>query len=411
MSLNKIEQVLSKELEGLKKRGALKGKETVIAGVKGAEGDKGPRYFVEGYGSKEFLRMNSNSYLGMAQRKEVMEAGERATKEFGTGPGAVRFISGTYKPHVELEQRLARFHSREAGMIFSSAYATVMGVLPSLISKDTIVMSDELNHNCIINAVRLSWPKDKKLYSHNNMNELESDIKECIGNSKRAMIITDGVFSMRGDHAPLPQIVDLAEKYDPQFEEGIITIVDDSHGVGAIGKTGRGTTEFTDTDEIDILVSTMGKALGINGGYLVSAAKVIDYLRETSPFYIYTNPITVSEASAALKALEILNSDQGRKMLEYLHKMIAYFKGRLVDLGFEVVKGEHPIVPLMIRDTQKTAELVKYLEDNGILSTGIYYPIVPKRDEEIRFQICADHTRCDIDYVLEVLTEYKEMHW
>jgi glycine C-acetyltransferase len=411
MSLNKIEQVLSRELEGLKERGALKGKETVIAAVKGAEGDKGPRYFVAGYGAKEFLRMNSNSYLGMAQRQEVMEAGERATKEFGAGPGAVRFISGTYKPHVELEHRLASFHSREAAMIFSSAYATVMGVVPPLISKDTIVMSDELNHNCIINAVRLSRPKDKKLYSHNNMNELESAIKECIGNAKRAMIITDGVFSMRGDHAPLPQIVALSEKYDPQFEEGIITIADDSHGVGVIGKTGRGTTEFTNTDGIDILVSTMGKALGINGGYLVSTAKVIDCLRETSPFYIYTNPITVSEASAALKALEILDSDQGRKILADLHKMTAYFRGRLVDLGFEVVQGEHPIVPLMIRDTGKTTELVKYLKDNGILSTGIYYPIVPKRDEEIRFQICAEHTRYDIDYVLAVLTEYKERHW
>ncbi|MCK4402556.1 MAG: aminotransferase class I/II-fold pyridoxal phosphate-dependent enzyme [Dehalococcoidia bacterium] len=406
MPLSKVEKVLSQELSGLKEKGSLKGEETVITGVKQPQGDKGPRYFIQGYGDKEFLKMNSNSYLGMGLRKEVIEAEEEAAKEFGAGPGAVRFISGTYKPHVELERRLARFHNKEAGMIFSSAYAAVMGILSPLISKDTIVISDALNHNSIINAIRLSRPKDKKIYRHNNMDELESDIKESIGNCQRVIIVTDGIFSMRGDHAPLSEIADLAEKYDPEFEEGVLTIVDDSHGVGAIGETGRGATEFTHEDRIDILVSTMGKALGINGGYLVSDAKVIEYLRETAPFYIYSNPITVSEASATLKALEILDSATGRKLLKYLREMTAYFRKGLVDLGYEVIKGEHPVVPLMVRDTKKTIELVKYLKDNGILSTGLYYPVVPKGDEEIRFQICADHTKCDVDYVLEVLKKY-----
>ena len=411
MSLTKIEKVLSKGLDELKEKGTIKGKETVITGVKQAQGSKGPRYFIEGYGNKEFLMMNSNSYLGMGLRKEVIEAEEKAAKEFGAGPGAVRFISGTYESHVELEKRLAQFHNKEAGMIFSSAYAAIMGTLPPLISKDTIVISDQLNHNCIINAARLSRPKDKRIYSHNNTNELESNLKECIGICRRVIIVTDGIFSMRGDYAPLPEIADLAEKYDPEFEEGILTIVDDSHGVGAIGETGRGTTEFTHENRIDILVATMGKALGVNGGYLVSTAKVVDYLRETSPFYIYTNPITVSEARATLKALEILDSDKGKGMLKHLREMTAYFRKGLIDLGYEVVKGEHPIVPLMIRDTKKTVELVKYLKDNGILSTGIYYPVVPRGDEEIRFQICAEHTKSDIDYALEALTEYKETHW
>ncbi len=410
MSLIKIEKVLSKALDELKEKGTLKGKEAVATGIKQAQGDKGPRYLIEGYGNKEFLMMNSNSYLGMGLRKEVIEAEEKAAKEFGAGPGAVRFISGTYKPHVELEKRLASFHNREAGMIFSSAYATIMGTLPPLISKDTIVISDQLNHSCIINAVRLSRPKGKKIYGHNNMNELESSIKECIGNCQRVIVVTDGIFSMRGDYAPLSEIADLTEKYDPEFEEGILTIVDDSHGVGAIGETGRGTTEFTNGNRIDILVSTMGKALGVNGGYLVSNAKVVDYLRETSPFYIYTNPITVPESRAASKALEILDSDKGRKMLKYLRETTAYFRKGLTDLEYEIVKGEHPIVPLMIRDTKKTVELVKYLKDNGILSTGIYYPVVPKGDEEIRFQICAEHTKYDIDSALKVLKDYKENH-
>lgn len=408
MSLSKIERVLSKELGELEERGSLKGDETVITGVREAEENKGPRYFIEGYEDREFLRMNSNSYLGMALRKEVIEAEEKAARKFGIGPGAVRFISGTYKPHVELEKRLARFHKREAGMIFSCAYATVMGVLSPLISKDTILISDALNHNSIINAIRLSRPKDKKIYSHNNMNELECDIKECIRNCKRVIIVTDGIFSMRGDHAPLPAIADLAEKYDPEFEEGILIIVDDSHGVGAVGETGRGTTELTREHRVDILIATLGKALGVNGGYLVSDENVIQYLRETAPSYIYSNPITVAEASAALEALEALDSDIGKKMLSNLHETTAYFRKSLVDLGYETIDGEHPIVPLMVRDTGKTIELVKYLKGNGILATGIYYPVVPKGDEEIRFQICADHTKYDIDYVLNTLREYKK---
>ena len=411
MALRKVEKVLTNHLDKLKSKGALKGKETVITGIKPAQGNCGPRYYIQGCGDKEFLRMNANNYLGMSFKKEVIEAEEMAVRKFGTGPGAVRFISGTYSPHVALEKKLAVFHAKEAAMIFSSAYATVMGILPPLISSDTIVLSDELNHNCIINAIRLSHPKDKKIYKHKNMRELEDSINSFIGNSNRVIIVTDGIFSMRGDHAPLSEIADLAEKYDIEFEEGIITIVDDSHGVGAIGERGRGTTDYTHEDRIDILVSTLGKALGVNGGYLVSSAKVIEYLRETAPFYIYSNNITVSEASAALRALEILDSDVGRKMLNHLHEMTAFIERGLIDLGYEVIRGEHPVVPLMIRDTQKTTELVKYLGKNGILVTGLNYPVVPKGDEEIRFQICADHTKHDIHYVLNVLKRYKETHW
>jgi glycine C-acetyltransferase len=410
MALKKIEKVLTNHLDELKSKGTLKGKETVITGIKSAQGDSGPRYYIQGFGDKEFLRMNANNYLGMSLKKEIIEAEEKAARMFGTGPGAVRFISGTYSPHVELEKRLAEFHDKEAAMIFSSAYATVMGILPPLISRDTIVISDELNHNCIINAVRLSRPKDKKIYKHKNMKELEDSIHSSIGNSNRLLTVTDGIFSMRGDYAPLSEIADLAEKYDSEFEEGIITIVDDSHGVGAIGERGRGTTEYTHEDRIDILVSTLGKAIGVNGGYLVSSAIVVEYLRETAPFYIYSNNITVSEASAALRGLELLDSEVGRKMLNHLHEMTAFFERGLIDLGYEVIRGEHPVVPLMIRDTRKTIELVRYLEENGVLVTGLNYPVVPKGDEEIRFQICADHTKSDINYVLNVLKSYKETH-
>jgi len=408
MPLQKIEKVLTINLNTLEENGSLKGEETVVTRVIEAKGNNGPRYLVEGYGDKEFLRMNSNSYLGITLRKEVIEAGEAATKKFGTGPGAVRFISGTYRPHVELEQKLAEFHNREAGMIFNAAYTAVMGTLTPLISTETAVISDELNHNSIINAIRLSRPKDKKIYSHNNMDELESRIRECIGDCTRVMIVTDGIFSMRGDYAPLQKIADLAEKYDTEFEEGVLTAVDDSHGVGAVGEAGRGTTDLTNENRIDILIATMGKGLGVNGGYLVSNKIIIDYLRETAPFYIYSNPVTVSEASAALKALEILDSNVGRKILTYLHEMTAYFRKGVIELGYETIDGKHPIVPLMVRDTNKTIELVRYLKDKGILTTGIYYPVVPRGDEEIRFQICADHTKHDIDCVLRALGQHKD---
>jgi len=408
MSVNRLEHILSEKLGELKEKGTLKGKEMVITSVKPADDKKGPRFFIEGHGEKEFLRMNSNSYLGMSLYKEIIEAEEEATNKYGTGPGAVRFISGTYQPHIELEKKLAEFHNRESAMIFSSAYATVMGIVSPLIDNETIVISDELNHNCIINAIRLSRPKIKEVYKHSNMSDLEARLKNTIGEGKRVLIITDGIFSMRGDYAPLDTIAEIAKKYDSKFEGGIILIVDDSHGVGAFGKTGRGTEEYTNAKGIDIIVGTLGKALGVNGGYIATTSTIINYLRETAPFYIYSNPITPSEASSAMKALDILDSERGRQLLENLRKLTKRLEKGLVDLGYEIIESEHPVVPLMVRDTKRTSELVQYLTEHGILATGLSYPVVPKGDEEIRFQVSAEHTEYDVDYVLGVLKRFKE---
>ncbi len=406
MPIDKIEKALSLKLTQLKETGAIKGKESVISEIKKSEGARGIRYLLEGEGGKEFIKMDSNSYLGMSLRKEVIEAEKEAAERFGAGPGAVRFIHGTYKPHIELEKRLADFHRREACMIFSSAYTAVCGVLSSLISEDTAVLSDELNHNCIINGIRLSKPSSRERYAHLNLDELKTRIEECRGNYKRIVIVTDGVFSMRGDYPDLKKLVDIAKRYHPEFEEGILTVVDDSHGVGAYGETGRGTCEITGENGVDILVSTLGKALGVNGGYVVSSAVIIEYLRETAPLYIYSNPIAPGEANAALKALEILDSEGGCKMLGYLKKTTRYFKEAITKLGYEIIKGEHPIVVVMIGDTQETIKLVSYLKEKGILVVGLKYPVVPRGNECIRFQISADHTKHDVDYVLEALEEY-----
>ena len=280
-----------------------------------------------------------------------------------------------------------------------------MGILAPLITPDTAVISDELNHNCIINAIRLARPRERHVYRHLDLDELEERLKEAATRCRRALIVSDGIFSMRGDHAPLRDIIDLARSYDAAFPENVAVVVDDSHGVGAFGVTGRGTEEVTNCGQVDLLVATLGKAFGVNGGYVVASRTIIDYLRETSPFYIYSNPLTAGEAAAAAKAVEIVDSPQGRALLDHLRKMTARFEGGLSKLGLETIPGEHPIVPLMVRDTAETAALVARLRDHGVLTTGLNYPVVPKGDEEIRFQISADHTPADVDEALEVLAD------
>ncbi len=403
MAHDRLEQSLKASLTDRADAGTLKGDEDVITGVLAAQAGHGPRYLLAGENDRAFLRMNANAYLGMGLRREIIEAEEDAVRNYGTGPGAVRFISGTYLPHVELEHRLAAFHKREAAMIFSSAYATIMGILPPLITKETIVLSDELNHNSIINAVRLSDPGKKSIYKHLAIDELERHLSDAAGKFRRAIVVTDGIFSMRGDHAPLDQIVDVARQYDDRFPENVLLVVDDSHGVGAFGASGRGTEEHTGTKGVDLLVATLGKAFGVNGGYVAASRTIIDYLRETSPFYIYSNPITPGEAAAALRALDLLDSQDGLALLQQLQSMTERFRDGLIHLGFETVEGAHPVVPLLTRDTTKTNAMIAYLRSHAILATGLAFPVVPKGDEEIRFQVSADHTSGDIDHALDVL--------
>jgi glycine C-acetyltransferase len=408
MPHDRLHQALAAELEALAEKGTAKGAETVITRVLPAAAGQGPRYLLAGEGDKPFLKMNSNNYLGLSLDPEVIAAEEEATAVFGAGPGAVRFISGTYQAHLDLERRLAAFHGREAGMIFSSAYATTLGVLVPLATAETVLVSDELNHNCIINAMRLARPKDKLIYRHNDMDDLEGKLaRAAASGARRAVVVTDGIFSMRGDHAPLPEIARLARRFDDRFPENVVVVMDDSHGVGAFGETGRGTEEYTSTPGgADLLIGTLGKALGVNGGYVVASDVALRYLRETAPLYIYSNPITVGEAAAAAKAVEILDSPKGLALLSHLRGVTAQFERGLVDLGYETIRGSHPVTPLMVRDTAKTIALVEHLYGNGILATGLKFPVVPQGDESLRFQIAADHTPADIDQVLAVLESF-----
>jgi glycine C-acetyltransferase len=401
-----LTRALAARLDEMGESGRLKGAESPIRAVVPARDGRGPRYLIEGEGT-EFLRMNSNSYLGMALRAEIVAAEEQAAAACGTGPGAVRFISGTWGVHTALERRLAAFHGRPAAMLFSSAYATVMGSLPPLIHDKTAVISDALNHNCIINAIALARPAEKHIYRHLDIGELERALVSAAANgSTRAIVVTDGIFSMRGDHAPLDRVIALARQHDGAFAENAIVVVDDSHGVGAFGATGRGTEEYTHAPPADLLVGTLGKAFGVNGGYVTADATIIRWLRETSPFYIYSNPITPPEAAAAHRAVDLVDSPAGTAMLTHLRAMTARFKDGLVRLGLETLPGEHPVVPLMLRDTARTAAMVAHLRRNGILATGLNYPVVPKGDEEIRFQISADHTATDIDAALDAVARF-----
>lgn len=405
MTLARLEPLLTDLVKSKQNQGTAKGKEKIITALKPGENGYGPRVQLLGFPGRSFLRMNANAYLGLGNHPSVIAAEAAAAGKFGTGPGAVRFISGTYQPHVDLEAQLARFHEREAGMLFSAAYATMTGVLPALIDEQTLVVSDELNHNCIINAIRLSKPAQKAVYPHADVAALEQILIANKGLVKRVCVVSDGIFSMRGDHAPLAAIDACCKKHEAAYEQGIVTVIDDSHGVGAFGSTGRGVEEATQT-RADILIATLGKALGVNGGYVVSNRAVIDYLREAAASYIYSNPITPAEAAAAVAALDILNSPEGLVLLKRIRRLADRLRTGLAQSGFETLPGEHPIVPLLIRDTAKTAALVQHLFDHDILATGLNYPVVAKGEQEIRLQISAVHTEKDIDYLLAVLGRF-----
>lgn len=419
MPLQRFEGKLGEEVRAIEAAGTAKAEERVVTAIVPATGEHGPRFRLRGEGERAFLRMNSNSYLGLQLRPELIAAEERAVHEFGVGPGAVRFISGTYAPHVALEAGLAAFHGREGCLLASSAYSTVLGVLVSLTTPETLLISDELNHNCIINAMKLSRPKDRKVYPHLDLAALARALEEGAGGCESALVITDGVFSMRGDYAPLDKIAELVARHDARYPRGALLIVDDSHGVGAYGDTGRGTEEVCGLRGengralrdagVDVLVGTLGKAFAVNGGYVVSSAGVVRYLRERNPLYIYTNPITTGEAAAALASLTLLQSSEGPERLRHLRALTAKFEAGLQSLGFETIPSPHPVTPLVVRDTERTRRYVRHLFARGILATGLAYPVVPRGEELIRFQLCADLTVADVDFALGVVAELRTL--
>lgn len=403
MTLEKLDTALREELIELRKDGRAKPPERIITGYLAAEKGRGPRYTLQGE-DRLFLRMNSNSYLSLSNHPELIAAADAASHRCGVGPGAVRFIDGTYYYHTELEQRVARFADKPAARIFNSAYTANCGLALTIGSKTTHWIGDQLNHNSIIRAMRIAGvpSANKGIYAHNDMDDLRRLLDAVGEDIDRVVVIFDGIFSMRGDNAPIDTILLITEQYRHKFRDGVITVVDDSHGIGAYGATGRGTPEYSGGVP-DIIIGTFGKAFGVNGGFIAASTTLIEAVRQKADTYIYTNPLSVADCAAATKALDLCDSAEGLALLDNLRERTLQFRIGLKKAGLESIPGPHPVVPVMIRDTARTHALVKYLYDHGVLVVGLTFPVVPRGDESMRFQINAAHTQADIDYVLEVL--------
>jgi glycine C-acetyltransferase len=407
MPIEHLDQSLRQEIETLQAEGRAKAPERIIVDYIPPAGEKGPRYILKGV-AREFIRMNSNSYLSLSNHSALIKAADEAAKKFGVGPGAVRFIDGTFHHHVALEERIARFLNKPAAKIFNSAYTSNCGLALALSGRQTFWVGDELNHNSIIRAMRIAnvSGERKGIYPHNNMEELRKCLDNVPGGVERVIVIFDGIFSMRGDYAPTDRIREITELYDHKFKDGVIMVMDDSHGIGAYGKTGRGTAEFTGAQP-DVIVGTFGKAFGVNGGFVAASEAFVEVLRQKADTYIYTNPLGVADCAAAIEALDICDSPEGLARRTNLNERIRQFREGIDSLGLESIPGPHAIVPLMVRDTAKTHRIVETLFDKGILVVGLTFPVVPRGAETIRFQLNAAHTKGDVDYVLDVLSALK----
>jgi len=404
MSLSLLDLGLQNDIDQLVTEGRAKAPERVIVDYIPASGLRGPRYKLAGAGDQEFIRTNSNSYLSLSHHPDVIRAADEATHRFGAGPGAVRFIDGTFSAHVELEERIAAFMGRPAAKIFNSAYTTNLGLALALQNSKTFWIGDALNHNCIIRAMRIARvpSANKSIFPHNDMNALKAAIEGVPEGIERVIVIFDGVFSMRGDRAPVHEINAILEPHRQRFKEGLVTVIDDSHGIGAYGLTGRGTEEICGA-KVDIVVGTFGKAFGVNGGFVAASETVIEAVRQKADTYIYTNPLSVADCAAAKAAVDVTDSPEGLARLTNVRERIAQFRAGLTRLGHESIPGDHPVVPLMVRDTEKTVRMVDAFTRGGVMVVGLNFPVVPQGDQTIRFQINAAHTEADIDEVLSIL--------
>ncbi len=403
MAIKQLDKALEKELAALASEGRSKAPERIIERYSPPGQGKGPRYKLKGFDT-EFIRMNSNSYLSLSNHPGLIAAADRATHEFGVGPGAVRFIDGTFSYHTILEEKIASFVEKPQAKIFNSAYTSNCGLALTLGGKTTHWIGDQLNHNSIIRAMRIANvpSPNKGIYAHNDLDDLKRCLDAVDEAMERVIVVFDGIFSMRGDVAPMDKIVEIAGQYQSRFKDGVITVVDDSHGIGAFGERGRGTADFCGRPP-DIIVGTFGKAFGVNGGFVAASPTVIEALRQKADTYIYTNPLSVADCAAAAKALDICDGDEGKRRLKNLKERTRQFRQGLDALGKESIQGPHPVVPLLVRDTKKAHALVKHLFDNGVLVVGLTFPVVPRGDETLRFQINAAHTEADIDYVLAMI--------
>ncbi len=381
--------------------------------IEGFSTGKNPKAIV---GGKEYAIFNSNDYLGLRHLPQIKEAEHQASQKYGAGPGAVRFISGSLKVHRDLEEALAKFHGRDDAMIFSSAFATNMAVLfslakgqnkDSLVSGNTLIISDELNHRSIIDGVRVAGltAEQKTIFPHMKPAEVGAILDANAGKFDRVLVVTDGVFSMLGEYQDLKTLAEVCVAHDAQFTEGVLLIVDDAHGVAAFGSTGRGTEEASG-GRADVLIGTMGKGFGADGGYVVADQVVIDYLRESAATYIYSNSISPGTAGAALASVQLVDSAEGKKLMSHLAELIKHFKAAMTKNGFTfAAESIHPIQPLLIGDAQKAQAFMHGMFGAGFIVTSINYPVVPKGKDEIRVQLNAQQSVAELDAFVQAATK------
>lgn len=344
-------------------------------------------------GGRRVLNMCANNYLGFANHPDLKKAAQKAIEEFGVGPGAVRSIAGTLSLHEELEGKLAKFKKVEAAISLQSGFNSNLAVVPTIMAEGDVIISDELNHASIIDACRLSRAT-KTRYAHCNMAELEQQLNAA-KSARRKLIITDGVFSMDGDIAPLPEIVELADKYDA------IVMVDDAHGEGVLGDAGRGIADhFGLHGKVDIEVGTLSKAFGVVGGYVAGKKAIVDYLRQRARPFLFSSAVTPPDVAACIAAVDILSKSS--ELVDRLWQNSKHLQGSLRKLGFDLGVTVTPITPVMIGDPKMAKEFSRILFEEGVFGMAISYPTVPQGKDRIRFMNSAAHSTKDLDFAIGV---------
>ncbi len=384
---NTVEPALEKELHDIREAGLYK-EERVIITPQGASirTDQG----------KEVLNFCANNYLGLSSHPEIIEAAKKAIDTHGFGMSSVRFICGTQDIHKELEQKTAEFLGMEDTILYAAAFDANGGLFEPLLGKEDAIISDALNHASIIDGIRLCKAQRFR-YNTSDMADLEAKLQEAKG-ARRRMIATDGVFSMDGAIARLDKICDLADQYDA------MVMVDDCHATGFLGKNGRGTHEYCDVmGRVDIITGTYGKALGgASGGFTAARKEIVDVLRQRSRPYLFSNTLAPAIVGASIRVLEVLSSTT--KLRDKLEKNTAYFRQKMTDAGFDIIPGEHPIVPVMLYDAKLSQEFANRLLEEGIYVIGFFYPVVPKGKARIRVQLSAAHELEHLDRAIAAFT-------
>ncbi|HLW80491.1 MAG TPA: glycine C-acetyltransferase [Candidatus Acidoferrales bacterium] len=357
------------------------------------EGEQKPIAVVDG---KEVINLSSNNYLGLTTHPKLRRAAIDAVRKYGVGSGAVRTIVGTMKIHMELEEQIAKFKGTEACVVFQSGFTANSGTVSAILGKEDLIISDELNHASIIDGCRLS-KATIKVFKHKDLADCQRILEETKDWNGHKLLITDGVFSMEGNIAPLPQLCDLAEKYH------CIMMVDDAHSSGVLGRNGRGTVDHLGCHgRVDIQVGTLSKAIGSIGGYVCGSRDLIDFLYHRGRPFLFSTSHPPSVTATCQAAFELLDSEAGERLIKRLWNNTRFFKRRLKKLGFDTGKSETPITPIMVGDAAKAFEFSRQLFDEGVLALAIGYPTVPEGNARLRTIVTATHKRADLERALEI---------